>query len=98
MEERLGGKIPFGPLFNAEDIISHEHFERRDMLVEVEQPGSAKKLKIAGSPIKMTKTPGGVHNRAPKLGEHTSEVLLAAGVSQSDIDRLKAAQENATKP
>jgi crotonobetainyl-CoA:carnitine CoA-transferase CaiB-like acyl-CoA transferase len=49
------------------------------MLVELEQPGSATPVTVAGLPIKLTATPGSVGRRAPLLGEHTAE-LLAGGV------------------
>jgi len=42
----------------------------------------------AGVPIKMTATPGGVHRRAPLLGEDTRTSLSEAGLSESEIDEL----------
>src|SRR6202035_2708353 len=42
----------------------------REMLVPVEQPGD-EPIQVVGVPIKMTGTPGGVHRRAPLLGEDT---------------------------
>ncbi|MNT49973.1 formyl-coenzyme A transferase [compost metagenome] len=59
------------------------------MLVEVEQPGSAQPVKIAGVPVKLSETPGAVRRRAPMLGEHTDEVLCAAGYAAADIRRLR---------
>jgi crotonobetainyl-CoA:carnitine CoA-transferase CaiB-like acyl-CoA transferase len=40
-------------------------------------------------PIKMTETNGRVWSRAPKLGEHTPEVLGRLGYSDSDIASLR---------
>lgn len=90
LKARLGGQIPFGPVMNVADAFEDEHFAARDMLVEVEMPGQAP-IKVAGVPIKMTVTPGGVHQRAPLLGEHTREVLLAAGLSMAEVENLSAA-------
>ncbi len=87
LTERLGGLIPFGPVMNIADIEADPHFAAREMIVEVEQPGSAP-IKIAGAPIKMTRTPGGVRRRAPLLGEHTRARLGEAGLSQPEIDAL----------
>jgi crotonobetainyl-CoA:carnitine CoA-transferase CaiB-like acyl-CoA transferase len=39
-------------------------------------------------PIKMTATPGGVHARAPLLGEHTRAQLERAGLSDAEIQIL----------
>lgn len=87
LTKRLGGKIPFGPVMNIEDVVNDEHFRTREMLVEVENPGT-RPVRIAGVPIKMTSTPGRVNHRAPLLGEHTREVLLDAGLSEKDIEAL----------
>lgn len=72
--ERLGGRIPVGPINTVEDIFADPHVQAREMLVEVEQPGSDP-VRVAGSPIKLSRTPAGVRGRAPLLGEHTEEVL-----------------------
>ena len=85
--ERLGGRIPFGPVMNIAEIEADPHFAAREMLVEVEQPGSAP-IRIAGTPVKMTLTPGGVHARAPLIGEHTRVQLKAAGLSDAEIQAL----------
>ncbi len=57
------------------------------MIVSVEQLGD-EPIKIAGVPIKMTATPGGVHRRAPLLGENTLERLRQAGLSETEIADL----------
>ncbi|CAJ95155.1 Acetyl-CoA:oxalate CoA-transferase [Cupriavidus necator] len=86
----LGGKVPFGPVCTSAEIFADPHYAVRQMLVDVEQPGSAQRVKIAGVPIKLSDTPGAVRRRAPMLGEHTDEVLRAAGYSGDDIDDLRA--------
>jgi crotonobetainyl-CoA:carnitine CoA-transferase CaiB-like acyl-CoA transferase len=50
------------------------------MLVEVEQPGSATPVTVAGVPVHLSATPGAVRGRAPRLGEHTAEVLASLRV------------------
>ena len=60
------------------------------MLVEIDQP-KAGKVKIAGSPIHLSETPGKIYAHAPLLGEHTEEVLQEIlGYSRQDVDRLVA--------
>jgi len=80
--------LPFGPIYDAQDIFTDPYFAARKMLIEVEQPHSSKKLTIAGVPIKMSETPGSVRTRAPLLGEHTREVLLGVGLSEVQVDQL----------
>jgi crotonobetainyl-CoA:carnitine CoA-transferase CaiB-like acyl-CoA transferase len=87
LNERLGGRIPFGPVLNVAEIVTNPHYAARDMIVEVEQPGGDP-IQIAGVPIKMTVTPGGVRNRAPLLGEDTVACLLEAGLSAAEVQHM----------
>jgi crotonobetainyl-CoA:carnitine CoA-transferase CaiB-like acyl-CoA transferase len=87
----FGGQVPFGPVYTSAEIFDDPHYLARDMLVDVEQPGSATPVKIAGVPIKLSSTPGEVRHRAPMLGEHTDEVLLAAGYDAASIAHLRDA-------
>jgi crotonobetainyl-CoA:carnitine CoA-transferase CaiB-like acyl-CoA transferase len=88
LKQLFGGQLPFGPIYDAQDIFTDPYFAAREMLIEVEQPHSSKKLTIAGVPIKMSETPGRVRTRAPLLGEHTREVLLGVGLSEVQVDQL----------
>jgi crotonobetainyl-CoA:carnitine CoA-transferase CaiB-like acyl-CoA transferase len=82
--EALGGRVPVGPVQNAEDIFRDPHAQVREMIVEVEQPGANPPLKLAGVPIKLTETPAGIYRRPPKVGEHTAEVLAEAGIAREE--------------
>ena len=88
----LGLRVPFGPVNTAADIYADPHMKLRDMLVEVEHPGSASPVTIASTPIRMTATPGGVTRRAPLTGEHSDEVLNSIGMSPDEIAALKASR------
>lgn len=74
LSELLGGKIPFGPLNTIEDIFSDKHAWVRDMLVEVESPGSERSAIIAGTPLKFSATPTGPLTRGPHLDEDGPEL------------------------
>jgi crotonobetainyl-CoA:carnitine CoA-transferase CaiB-like acyl-CoA transferase len=87
LTERLGGKIPFGPVMDIAEIMVDPHFAARQMIVDVEQPGAAP-IQIAGVPIKMTETPGGVMRRSPLLGEDTAALLSGLGLSEDEIQTL----------
>ncbi|MBP0440370.1 CaiB/BaiF CoA transferase family protein [Tianweitania sediminis] len=90
IEAELGLRVPFGPVNTAADIYADPHMAARQMLAEVEHPGSATPVTIASTPIRMTATPGGVHSRAPLAGEHTDLVLRSVGYSDAEISALKA--------
>ncbi len=86
----LGGSVPFGPVYDVRDIIEDQHFRAREMVVEVEQPGSSTPVLIAGVPIRLSETPGGVRRRAPLLGEHTRSILSSVGYNAQQLDQLSA--------
>ena len=44
---------------------------------------------IASTPIRMTKTPGGVSRRAPLTGEDTDRLLAELGLGAEEIADLK---------
>ena len=87
----FGGKIPFGPVYTAEDIFHEPHFANRNMLVEVDHPGADFRVKIPNTPMKLSRTPGGVRTRAPCLGEHTEAVLGELGMDGAAISALREA-------
>lgn len=89
LARELGGEIPFGPVFDARDIFADPHFRVRDMLVEVEQPGAARPLTVAGTPVRMSATPGAVRRRAPMVGEHTERTLADFGFTATEIAALR---------
>jgi crotonobetainyl-CoA:carnitine CoA-transferase CaiB-like acyl-CoA transferase len=89
---RLGGHIPFSPVMDIAEIEVDPHFKARAMIVSVDEPNHGP-IHIAGTPIKMTATPGGVHRRAPLLGEHTRDRLKEAGLSDEEIEHLIARRE-----
>jgi crotonobetainyl-CoA:carnitine CoA-transferase CaiB-like acyl-CoA transferase len=62
------------------------------MVVEHEQPGATETVRLLGLPVKLSETPGDTTQRpGPALGEHTAEVLAAAGFSLAEISALEEA-------
>lgn len=88
--ELLADDVPCGPVQTIEEIFSDPHFATREMLPEVAHADSGETVRLAGTPIKLSKTPGGVQRRAPFLGEHTRDVLEAAGYDEHTIEELVA--------
>lgn len=82
-------EIPYSLVNNIQQICEDPHIDYRGMLVEIEQPGMGK-LKIVGSPLRLSETPGQVYARAPLLGENSEEVLSGIlKMSPAEIDSLK---------
>jgi crotonobetainyl-CoA:carnitine CoA-transferase CaiB-like acyl-CoA transferase len=73
--DALAGHVPGGPVQDVEAIEADPHVRAREMIVEVEQPGSARPVRITGSPVKFTRTPSAVRRRAPLLDEDRAGIL-----------------------
>ena len=73
--ERFDAKnIPCGPVMNHLETLADPHIQAREMVVPVTHP-KAGDHRTLGTPIKLSKTPGGVRRHAPTLGQHNDEVL-----------------------
>jgi crotonobetainyl-CoA:carnitine CoA-transferase CaiB-like acyl-CoA transferase len=77
------------PVLDLDEALSSELVRAREMVVELDQPGVAEPVRQLGVPVKLSRTPGGVHAPAPALGENTREVLSALGYSPDDAAALE---------
>jgi formyl-CoA transferase len=80
--------VPAGRIYSAADIASDPHFAARGMIRQV-TAGDGEPLKVPGVVPKLSATPGELRTPAPKLGEHTEEVLGGLGFSRPEIEELR---------
>jgi alpha-methylacyl-CoA racemase len=76
------------PVLELDEALESELLREREMVITYQQPeyGEVKQL---GFPIKLSRTPAGVHRPAPALGEHTTQVLTEAGYSAEEVRALE---------
>ncbi|HVG84738.1 MAG TPA: CoA transferase [Vicinamibacterales bacterium] len=82
--------VPCGPILDYAEAFAHPQAVARAMSVPVHHPRLGDSRAI-GTPLKLSDTPLDPTRRAPMLGEHTDEVLAAAGFSDDEIGQLRAA-------
>jgi crotonobetainyl-CoA:carnitine CoA-transferase CaiB-like acyl-CoA transferase len=80
--------ICVGKMLTLDELEHDPQIRARNMIVEVETL-TGEKVKQVGVSIKLSDTPGSIRSLAPKLGEHTEEVLGELGYSKTDIDRWR---------
>jgi len=81
--------IPYSRINNIKEICEDKVIRHRNMLVTVDQPDVGP-VRISGSPIRLSETPGEVVTPAPRLGEHSEEVLRTVlGYDRTRIEALK---------
>ena len=88
LEEMEKAEVPAGRIYTAADIAADPHYAARGMIEEV-IAGDGEPLKVPGIIPKLSGTPGAIRSPAPKLGEHTDEILQRLGFSSDDISRLR---------
>ena len=64
------------------------NIKENNYVTEVWYPELNKNMKVHGTPWKFSKTPANI-KRAPKLGEHNSEILSGLGYTKGEIENLK---------
>lgn len=73
--------IPAGAVGSLNDLV--------DQLPEGDHP-SAGRYKVIPPPVRFDHSPQNVRRHAPRIGEHTDEVLLEAGYDQAEVAALRA--------
>ena len=87
----LENDIPVGAINNIAEVVEHPQVKARQSLHEVDHP-SVGKVRVVGSPVRLSKTPAKKPTPSPVHGQHTREVLLdVLGMSGEDVDRLASA-------
>ncbi|MDO9475834.1 MAG: CoA transferase [Pseudohongiella sp.] len=85
-------RIPAGPVMSPQQVLDDPHVEARQMFKLLSYPGAAKPAPVMQTPFSLSGNPTGIHRRAPTLGEHTQQLMLELGYSDSDIQRLRDAR------
>lgn len=77
------------PVLDVDEALASDLVGEREMVVTLDQPGVAEGVRQLGIPVKLGRTPG-EHNRmpGPGLGEHTEQVLRAAGYTDERMAEL----------
>jgi crotonobetainyl-CoA:carnitine CoA-transferase CaiB-like acyl-CoA transferase len=77
------------PVLELDEALASDLVREREMVVEIDQPGAERPVRQLGIPVKLGRTPGEPRRLpGPALGEHTEEVLRAAGYSEAEVAEL----------
>ena len=82
-----GTKVPVIVVNSLEDLFHDPHLEAVEFWKSFDHPTEGQ-LKMPGFPSKFSKTPASIRKHAPKLGEHSKEILAEAGIDEETINKM----------
>ncbi len=87
-EERFSSTdLIWAPANDYAEVAADPQMMANNYIVEVDHPTHGQ-VKMVGSPVRLSKTPGQITRPAPEYGQHTEEILLELGYSWDDISRM----------
>jgi crotonobetainyl-CoA:carnitine CoA-transferase CaiB-like acyl-CoA transferase len=88
LAERLErARVPFAPLRRPDELVDDPHLNASEQFVDTPLPGRGA-AKLPKLPVRSTAWALGLYRPAPRLGEHTREVLEGIGLTHDEIDTL----------
>ncbi|MDB5316053.1 MAG: putative CoA-transferase [Rhodospirillales bacterium] len=78
----LAAGLPAGPVLNVDEAMAAAHTLHRNMVTDIGD------FRALGTPIKLSRTPGGARTKPPRFNEHGAAVLRARGFSEAEIESL----------
>jgi crotonobetainyl-CoA:carnitine CoA-transferase CaiB-like acyl-CoA transferase len=82
-------EVTAAPIYDIDQFVADPHVQARQIVVDVpdEEIGS---VAVHNVIPRLSATPGALRRPAPRLGEHTAEVLSRIGVTGADLARLES--------
>jgi len=80
--------VPCAPILRLEDVAGFEQVEASGTLVESVHP-TLGRIREPRPPVRFAATPAAIARPAPRLGEHTDEVLAELGLDPVRIGQLR---------
>ena len=90
LEQLEANRIPAGAIYTPQQTLEDKHVKEAAFFHSMEYPGADKPIPVLQEPVKLSRTPLTIRRRAPKLGEHTDEILAELGYAPEAIEKLRA--------
>ncbi len=82
-------RIPFSPVYSAQDMLTAPQFQARGFFTEVQHPEIGRAIQ-PGAPFKMSDSPWRLRAAAPLLGQHNREIYSGLlGYTRQELAHLR---------
>ncbi len=87
VERMEQAQIAAGPIYEFDEVFEDAQVRHLGLVAEFDQPGLGP-TRVLDFPSRASATPASIRRPAPRIGEHTEEVLKELGVATQEIERL----------
>jgi crotonobetainyl-CoA:carnitine CoA-transferase CaiB-like acyl-CoA transferase len=84
--------VPMMVVNSLDDLIDDPHLKATGFWQEFDHPDEGR-IRMSSPPMNFSETPATIRRMAPRLGQHSVEVLREAGLSEEVIQKMLAAGE-----
>jgi len=84
--------VPMMVVNSLDDLVHDPHLEATGFWKVVEHPDEGS-IRMSSPPMNFSETPASIRSLAPRLGQHSVEILREAGLQEELIQQMLAAGE-----
>ncbi len=79
--------VPSAPVLRRSEVIANEQVVARELIAEFDHPDIGR-VRQPQPAARFDRTPAEIHGPAPRIGEHSAEILAELGVGAAEIEQL----------
>ena len=81
--------VPAGPIYAMDEVFADPQVQHLEMASPLEHPELGP-IRLVSTPLTLSRTPPSVRSPADGHGAHSAEVLAEVGISQDELESLRA--------
>ncbi len=78
-------EVTIGPVYDITGFMADPHVQARALVADYPDEDMGE-FPMHAVPVRLSETPGAIRTPAPRLGQHTRDILAEAGLTQAEIE------------
>jgi crotonobetainyl-CoA:carnitine CoA-transferase CaiB-like acyl-CoA transferase len=79
--------VPSAPVLRRSEVITNEQVVARELIAEFDHPDIGR-VRQPQPAARFDRTPAEIHGPAPRIGEHSAEILAELGIGAAQVEQL----------